>query len=137
MIVEIKGIKVDFDERSAKTLESYKVGDHVRVLIKKYGDAYEVRYGMLIDFANFKEMPTIVVAYISDGYSETPLQFAYINSSSKDIEICPLDPKDELLDRQYYLDKIDREIEKKQLEIVELNKKRKYMIEKLGTLFGV
>ena len=45
MIVEINGIKMDVDERTATAITEYKVGQTVKVLKKKYSDQYEVYPG--------------------------------------------------------------------------------------------
>jgi hypothetical protein len=45
-IVEVDGIKLEIDERTARTIESYKVGDPVKVLVKSYGDSYNIYPGV-------------------------------------------------------------------------------------------
>lgn len=39
-IVEINGIKMEVDMRHAKTIDTYKIGDRVKVLVKQYSDTY-------------------------------------------------------------------------------------------------
>ena len=36
--VEIQGIRLEIDERTARTVDQYKIGDRVRVLIQGYAD---------------------------------------------------------------------------------------------------
>jgi hypothetical protein len=89
MIVEINGVKLEVDERSAKTVESYKVGDTVRVLVKKYGDWYDSYPGAIIGFDAFQNLPSIRVAYLEHGYPTADIKFVVINANTKDVEIAP------------------------------------------------
>ena len=57
-IIEIDGVKIEVDMRTAKRIDTFKVGDNVKVLCKS-GDDFKVRPGVIIDFCNFKEKPTI------------------------------------------------------------------------------
>ena len=79
-IVEIDGVKIEVDLRTAKRIDTFSVGDNVKVLCKKYNDDYEVKPGIITDFANFKEKPTIVVAVFNEGsWSNSPsIDFIYI-----------------------------------------------------------
>lgn len=57
-IVEINGIKLEVDLRTAKRVEEYKVGDMVKVLKKEYGDSYKSYAGMIVGFDAFVALPT-------------------------------------------------------------------------------
>lgn len=89
-IIEINGIKVEVDLRTAKRVESFKVGDPVKFLRKEYNDTFKSCPGVIVGFDEFQNRPTIIVAYIDASYSKTDLQFAYINKDSKDQEIAPM-----------------------------------------------
>lgn len=89
-IVEINGIKVEVDLRTAKRIESFKVGDCVKILVKDYSDNFKSHPGVIVGFDEFQNRPTIIVAYISSSYSSTELKFAYINKDSKDFELAAL-----------------------------------------------
>ena len=39
-IVEIDGVKIEVDLRKAKRVDSFQVGDNVKILEKKYNDDY-------------------------------------------------------------------------------------------------
>lgn len=88
--IEINGIKMEIDLRTAKRIESFKVGDGVKLLTKEYNDTFKSNPGVIVGFDEFQNRPTIIVAYIKSGYSSTELQFAYINKDSKDYEIAAL-----------------------------------------------
>jgi hypothetical protein len=89
-IVEINGIKVEVDLRTAKRIESFKVGDCVKILVKEYSDNFKSYPGVIVGFDEFQNRPTIIVAYINSGYSSTELKFAYINRDSKEFELAAL-----------------------------------------------
>ena len=65
-IVEIDGVKVEVDLRTAKRVDSFRVGDNVKILDKSYQD-YKVKPGIIVDFAEFQELPTIVIAVFEEG----------------------------------------------------------------------
>ena len=65
-VVEIGGVKLEVDLRHARVIENFKIGDTVKVLLKKYGDSYESHLGVIVGFDNFKERPTIVIAHVED-----------------------------------------------------------------------
>lgn len=134
-IVEINGVKIEVDLRTAKRIEAYRVGDRVKVLKKDYSD-YKVHLGMIVDFVEFKELPTIVVAYlVTDPYS-AKLSYAYLNSNSKDIEMAPMGNFEELpIEKSRIVDLMQREIEKKRLELEEAEHKLEFFVKRFSQLF--
>ena len=134
-IVEINGIKVEVDLRTAKRVDSFKVGDAVKILKKKYSDSYESHFGMIVGFDEFKNLPTIIVAYLNTGSWETPLSFESINAKTEGIEICPQDPNDIGIAKGDLLAAFDREMTKKEQELREIQRKRKYFVEMFGRYF--
>ena len=135
-IVEINGVKVWVDLRQCKVIEEYKVGDPVKVLIKKYSDTYESHAGVIIGFDDFKVLPTIVIAYLEASYSSAEIKWVYFNSKSQDIEICPLNTLDKFIDKSHALNLLDNNIEKKKLELEELQGKKKYFEKEFACYFG-
>ena len=131
-IVEINGLKIEVDLRTAKRVDRYKVGDRVKVLIKGYSE-WNSNFGIIVAFDEFVNLPTITVCYVESGYS-AELKFAAINSQTKDVEIAPcLD--DVMVSKKDVLEKIDRQIESKQAEINDLQTKRNYFIRHFGEWF--
>lgn len=88
-IVEVGGVKVEVDLRTAKTVSEYKVGDRIKLLKKDYS-TYEVYPAVIVGFDEFQKLPTIIIAYVKNKYSEYVLDFAYLNSESKDMEIATM-----------------------------------------------
>ena len=64
--IEVNGIKMEVDMRYARRIDCFKVGDTVKVLDKRSGKN-EMKPGVITDFANFKELPTIIVAVYKAG----------------------------------------------------------------------
>lgn len=133
-IIEVNGIKLEVDLRSAKRIDEFRVGDTVKVLVKTYSN-YESRLGIIAGFDNFKMLPTIIIASIKpNSYSET-LQWHYINSESKDIEICQAIDVDLSYSKADVLEAFNRDIAKKELELKDLNMRKEYFLEKFGKFF--
>ena len=80
-IVEIDGVKIEVDLRTAKRVDTYKVGDNVKILDKQYSD-YKVKPGIIVDFAEFQELPTMVIAVFNEGtwVSSPSIEFIYYNA---------------------------------------------------------
>ena len=135
-IVEINGIKVEVDLRDAKRVDSFKVGDKVKVLIKDgYSDNRSVYPGVVVGFEDFKTLPTIIVAYVKTSYGEASLDFFYFNSESTDVDMVPADNEYLPIEKSDILDKFNREIEKKKIEVAELEQKKSYFLKRFGQYF--
>ena len=134
MIIEVAGVKLDIDERTAKTVESYKVGDAVKVLIKQYGDTWEACPGVIIGFAAFANRPGIEVLYLSCRYSSTEVKMALLTAESKDLEIAPMSDYEVAFDRADVLDRMDGEIQKGREAVRLLETKRAAFVKFFGSL---
>jgi len=135
-IVEINGVKLEIDLRQAKTVENYKVGDSVKVLMKRYGDTYASNPGVIIGFDNFVALPTIIIAYLEMDYSSGRICFAHLNSATKDIEICPANENETPIQKSHVVDMLNREILKKQEEAREAENKLEYFLKYFECYFG-
>lgn len=133
-IIEVGGVKLEVDLRHARVVENFKIGDNVKVLIKTYGDSFKSHPGIIVGFDNFKERPTIVVAYVEDGYS-ADIKMLYINRDTKDAEFCLMTRDELVIDKGSVLQGFDRQIAAKQAEIASINEKRLYFTERFGRYF--
>lgn len=127
-IVEIDGVKIEVDLRTAKRVDTYKVGDNVKLLCKEYSD-YKVRPGIIVDFAEFQELPTIVIAVFNEGsWSSTPsIEFVYYNEKTADkTEIVPATEDEIRLTKDGVIEKFEREIQKKKNEYTDLQNQLEY-----------
>lgn len=133
-IVEIAGVKVEYDLRTAKQVDTYKVGDPVKLLVKDY-DGHKVKYGVIVDFANFVELPSIVVAYL-DGWDNDDIKFEHVNAESKEVQIAPCSEDEISIDKDQIERRIDKKIEEKRSEIKELEESKRIFRKRFGDIFG-
>lgn len=127
-IIEIDGVKVEIDLRTAKRVESFKVGDNIKILDKEY-DTYKVKPGIIVDFAEFQELPTIVIAVFDEGsWSSTPnISFIYYNkNTSKKVEIVSCSEDEIKVSKEGVIERFEREIQKKKNEYEDLKNKLEY-----------
>ncbi len=134
-IVEINGIKIEVDLRTAKRVDSYKVGDSVKVLIKSYSDKYDSHIGVITGFDEFKNLPTITVAYVVQNYSNSELKFISVNSQTKECEIAPLQVHEMAFSYSKAVASFDNEIYKKQQEIDEVQRKKDWFTKNYNHFF--
>lgn len=128
--IEVNGVKLDVDLRTARRIDTIAVGTRVKVLRKEYS-SYKVLHGVVIGFEPFKNLPTIIVAAATISYNEAKVEFIYYNAETKDIEMV-VACEDDLaaLDKNDFVSQVDREIGKKQAEINDLNAKKAYFLDK-------
>lgn len=132
-IVEIGGVKVEVDLRTAKVVETYRVGDNVAVLAKGWGDDFKVHPGVIAAFDEFPGLPTITIAYLEGG----KLLRAHLNAKSGDkILISPLTALTSYFQREDVLGQFDREILATQAKLDELHQQRAFFVEHFGRMFG-
>lgn len=127
-IIEVNGIKLEVDLRTAKRVDTLRVGDRVKVMVKQY-DGYKVFPGVVCGFEPFESLPTIIVAYLESDWSEAKLKFAYLNSQTKETEVIKAIDNDHLdLDKANVLSMLDRAIEKKREELQEIERRKEFFI---------
>lgn len=127
-IVEIDGVKVEVDLRTAKRIDCFRVGDNVKILDKESSD-YKVKPGIITDFAEFQELPTIVIAVFEEGsYWDKPsIKFFHYNAKTADkIEIVPATEDEIKLSKDGVIEKFEREIQKKKNEYTDLQNQLDY-----------
>lgn len=124
-IIEINGVKIEVDMRSAKRIDQFRVGDTVKVLDTR-SNKNEVRTGVITDFAMFKELPTIMVAMYKEGdYFSTPsIEFIPYNADTKGIEIVGVSQEEVIVSKDTIVQKFDDEILKVRDELNDLITKR-------------
>ena len=132
--IELKGQSFEVMTQ-AVVRSTMKVGDRLRILKKATYVDHAVFDGIVIGFEPFKTMPSIVIAYIEDGYN-VDVKFLVWNDSTKDIEITAalVGPFEKNID--FYAKKIGTKIDKLQQEIRELELKLEYMKAKFGMTTG-
>jgi len=129
-IVEIHGIKMEVDLWYAKRIDTYRVGDAVKVMVKDYS-GYKSWPGVIAGFCDFKEHPAIEILYLED-YNLNFLTF----TDESDAEIAPFNDYEMVFSRADILAKIDRKIQEAEETIRELHKKREAFEKHFGKVFA-
>ena len=115
-IVEINGVKLEVDLREVQTIETYKVGDLVKVLVPEYSDKFKSHAGAIIGFDDFEKRPTVIVAYLDAAYGKAEVKMAYVHEGAK-IEICHASEGDVPFSKQQIMELLDKNITDKQKEL--------------------
>jgi hypothetical protein len=135
-IIEVNGVKMEVDLRYEKRVDHFKVGDRVRILKKKSSYlSCEVLSGVIVGFEPFKDLPTIIVATIENRYSESKLDFHYINSENDSVEMVPALDDFIPLEKEHIVAKFNKEIEDAQNKIGELERKKRYFLNNFKMYF--
>lgn len=128
-VIEVNGVKLEVDLRTAKRVDTLRVGDRVKVLIKGYSD-FKVHAGSVVGFEPFDKLPTVIVAYLERDYSGSALKFLYFNSQTKEHEVIKAIDDDQLdLDKADVLQNFASAIEKKEEELQTLKRTRQYFLD--------
>ena len=132
-IIEVNGVKLEVDLRRARRIDEFKVGDTVKVLDKR-NDRNELKTGVITDFANFKTLPTIMVAVYQEGdYWHKPnIEFIPYNADTEGIEIVGVSAEEIIVSRETIVNKFDDEIAKKRDELNDLIMKRDTFVKYFG-----
>ena len=128
--IEIQGVKLDVDLRTAVRVETLRIGDRVRCLVKSYS-GYDVRPGVVIGFEPFAKLPTIQVAYVTGS----TLEIRAFNEESKDFELVPALDDVLMLEREHVVEMMQREIMRKEVELDEARRKLDYFQRMFGKWF--
>lgn len=135
-IIEVGGVKMEIDLRHAKTVDTYRVGDRVKVLIKEYTDSYKSYAGVIVGFDAFESLPTIVIAYLKVDYNSAEVKLVYINSETKDTEITCLSEGDIPFSKEQVDQTLDKLVEDKRKEFEDALYKRDNFHRWFGNLFS-
>lgn len=134
-IIEVNGVKLEVDLRSAKRIDELKVGSRVKCLVKKY-DGFATYAGVVVGFEPFPTRPTIVVAYLENNYGSSALKFMSFNADTKDFEIVSdLDHNALEIDKADVLAQFDRNADVKRAELREIEDKKAFFLAHFGRYF--
>jgi len=133
-VIEVNGIKMEVDLSTAKVITNYKVGDAVKLLKKEYS-TYESFLGIIVGFDNFKDSPTIIIAYIKASYGEAEIKFEYYNKNSENTEITTVNKWDLPYTKSEILEILDREIIKQETKVRDLKARKKMFLNYFGKYF--
>jgi hypothetical protein len=134
-IIEINGIKMEVDLRSAKRIDTFKVGDPVKVLDMNYQNG-SIKAGVIVGFAEFSQKAAIEIMVLDESYSGIDFKFITVSSETDSkYEIVHYNNYEKIFTKSNVIDNFNREIEKKKIEIEELERKREYYIKDFEKAF--
>lgn len=136
-IVEIGGAKFEVDFRHATRIDEFKVGDKIKLLLSNgYSDEKFTSFpAVIIGFDDFKNRPTILIAYLDLKYAGAELKVYQYNADSK-AEIAPLTRDEEvLLDKGDILTKFGKKIEEAEAVVRDLKMQKAYFEKRFGVYF--
>ena len=118
----------EVEEVVAKRVETLRIGDKVKVLLKPEYSEAKIYPGVIIGYEPFKNLPTVIVAYVDQTYNSAEVKFLYFNADTKKAEIVKAVGDEKLLEgeRATFRDVIDNKIAKLEAEIADLEQKRDY-----------
>lgn len=118
--------------------EILKVGDTVRVMDK--GNDYngpQVHTGVIVGFEPFKDLPTIIVAYVEVTYGKAEMKMLYFNEKSSKFEVLAAAPDTNIeIERSRVLDWFDSEEKKALAAVDEVRAKRRYFEKYFGSVMS-
>lgn len=136
-IIEVNGVKLEVDLRSAKRIDTLRVGDRVKCLVKGYGGAMSTHAGVVVGFEPFPSLPSMVIAYLDTGYASGNLKFKTFNSETKDFEVvADIDNNALELDRDDVMRAFNRDEATKERELQEVRQKRDFFLAHFGRYFA-
>jgi len=136
-IVEINGVKLEVDLRTAKVIDTFKVGDPVRVYHPKkdYSNA-EINVGVIVGFCEFSKNPAIEVMELKQSYSGIVFETVIISEEiDNGVQIAAYSKYEGLISNADVVTKFDRLIQQKELELSDLKLKKKYFIDDFAKAF--
>ena len=132
-VIEINGVKLEVDMRTAKRIEELRIGDKVKVLVKEYGDSFKVHPGVIVGFEPFAKLPTIVICYAIISFSSFDLKFLHFNAKTAEgFEIIKALDDDIELSKDEVIKLFDRKVAEKTREIESLKEQREYFLKQFG-----
>lgn len=135
-IIEVNGVKLEVDMRYAKRVDTFKVGDAVKILKKTYGESFDSFPGTIVGFEPFENRPAIVVAYLDFKYDSSEIKFEYITKDTKDVEICQAGDWDLPFQKEAVLKAFDRKVIHLRREADEMEAKKKMFLDRFGIWFS-
>lgn len=134
-IVEINGIKMEVDMRTAKRVDQFRVGDPVKVLVKQYNE-YRAMPGVIVGFTEFKTRPAIDVLYIEGQYGTNTMKFVSITEDTTEVEIAPFYRYEGVLEYNQVVESLNRNVQEKESALLDAKAKRDLFLKHFGEAFG-
>ncbi|MFC0302738.1 hypothetical protein ACFSTI_24945 [Rhizorhabdus histidinilytica] len=129
-IIEVNGVKLEVDLRTARRIEELQVGSRVKVLDSTGYSGAQVYPGIIVGFEPFKELPTIIVAYVKAEYNDVGLKTISYNAKTEKVEIVASIDDDFSVSKKEVLGWFDREEQKARNTLAEIAAKREFFLDR-------
>lgn len=137
-IIEIDGVKVEVDLRTAKRVDTFRIGDPVKVL-KKEWNGYKPYVGTIVDFMDFERRPTIVLAYVDNS----EIKFHHIIANTKksedeeNVEMIPVNPDEMTLEKSDIIKKLNNKIKDAEEDLRKAKATKEIFLRRFGEVFNI
>lgn len=136
-IIEINGIKLEVDLTTCRRIDEFRVGDNVKILIKKSEYQQEkLLNGVIVEFLNFKDAPIIQLAVFEQSYSGSSINFINYSANTANMEIMACGKHELVLEKSKTVDQMQNEIDRKQHEVDDLRNKLNWFLKFYGKHFA-
>jgi hypothetical protein len=137
-IVEIDGVKLEVDLRSAKVIDHYKIGDPVRVLhAENQYSRNSIKAGVIVGFCEFEKNPAIEILELDENYNGLGFNLVtLVSGQEKSLQIAPYDRYSGLVSQADIVTRFNRKIQEKELELADLKLKKDYFISDFAKAFS-
>lgn len=135
-IVRIGNIEMDVAVTSMRSIQTFKVGDPVK-LLKKAGSysSQETMAGVIVSFDNYESAPAIVVLAMTSSYNDVNFQFVTITEMGKEYDMIHYSGYEQLFTRDNVMRIFDRKVAEMELKINEMKAKRAYFDQHFASAF--
>lgn len=130
-IIEVNGVKLEVDLRTARRVEELQIGSRVKVLVKQsYSTKSDVFPGVVVGFEPFASLPTILIAYVKSEFNDVGLHTVSYNAASEGVEIVASIDDDFSVSKNEVLGWFRRERQKLDEKRAEIDAKEAFFVDR-------
>lgn len=129
-IIEVNGVKLEVDLRTARRIEELRIGSRVKVLDGTGYGAATVYPGIVVGFEPFASLPTIIIAYVKSEFNDVGLKTISYNAKTEKVEIVASIDDDVSVSKKEVLGWFDREQLKHETALSEIAAKREFFLDR-------
>lgn len=124
-IIEVGGTKIEIDFSRARKIETFKVGDCIKIFKKKYSD-WKLYPAIITGFASSDEMSGIEVTYLETEYNSATMKCEVVTAETKETIIASISSNENYMSFNTLTELLARDIDKKEMELAEAKSKLKF-----------
>lgn len=121
-IIEVGGTKIEIDFSQVRKIETFKIGDTIKIFKKKYSD-WKIYPAIITGFAKSEEMAGIEITYLEIDYSTAKLMCDIVTEESKDIVLATITSNEKYMTFDNVSEMLARDIDKREMELAEAKSK--------------